>query len=153
VLRRAEVSAWFALAPGVSAAFSETLEVSLDCCICHRCHRTVVFQAGGFDGKCTPTGHSFPGKLIGKEPGPTSVVYRLEYWYEPFADAKYPDRRTPTGWPTWGRVELEVVCPSCGQAQRCSTQTNIARPLVCRCRCGYELYIESEKMPVLSQEE
>jgi hypothetical protein len=43
VLRRAEVSARLTFADGVSATFSDPLEVSLDCCICHRCYRTVIF--------------------------------------------------------------------------------------------------------------
>ncbi len=150
MLRRAEVSARFALPDGVTATFSDTLEVSLDCCICHRCYRTVIFQAGGVEGKCTPTGHAFPGKLISTEVGPASVVYRLEYWYEPFADAKHPDRRTPTDRPTWGRVGFAVACPSCGEILRCSTQTNIVRPRTCRCQCGRELFTETDEMPVLS---
>jgi hypothetical protein len=144
------VSARFAFADGVTVTFSDTLEVSLDCCICHRCYRTVTFQVGGVEGKCTPTGHAFPGKIIGMESDPASVVYRLEYWYELFTDAKYPGRRTPTDRPTWGRVGFEVVCPSCGKAQRCSTQTNLGRPWTCRCKCGRELFTETDEMPVLS---
>jgi hypothetical protein len=111
VLRRAEVSARFAFAAGVTVMFSDTPGVSLDCCICHRCYRTVIIRMGGIEGKCTPTGHPFPGKIVSKQAGPASVAGRLEYWYEPFADAKYPDRRAPTDRPTWGRVGFEAVCP------------------------------------------
>lgn len=149
MLRAAEVSAQFTFADGAIETFSDTLEVSLDCSICHRCSRTVIFQVGGVEGKCTPTGHPFPGKIIAKDSGPAWVRYRLEYWYEPFVDAKYPDRRIPMGLPTWGRVGFEIVCPHCDEAQRCSTQTNIVRPFTCFCKCGQELFTESEEMPVL----
>src|SRR5262245_33385998 len=100
MLRVAEISARFAFADGAAVTFGDTLEVSLDCCICHRCRRTVVFKVGGVEGKCTPTGHPFPGKIVGMEASANSVVYRLEYWFEPFDDAKYPERRTAQDGPT-----------------------------------------------------
>jgi hypothetical protein len=113
-----------------------------------------VFTVGGVEGKCTPTGHPFPGKIVGKEAGLASVVYRLEYWFEPFTDAKYAGRRTPTDRPTWGRVGFEAVCPGCGESQRCSTQTNLGRPRTCRCgKCGRELFTETDELPVLSPAE
>ncbi len=153
MLRVAEVSARFAFTEGVAVTFGDSLEVSLDCCICHRCRRTVVFQVGGVEGKCTPTGHPFPGKLIGKEVGVGSVSYRLEYWFEPFEDAKYKGIRKVGPAPTWARVGFTVVCPRCGESQRCSTQNNIVRPCHTDCRCGTRLYTEVEELPVLSPAE
>jgi hypothetical protein len=150
VLQVAEVSARFAFAAGAAVTFSDSLEVSLDCCICHRCRRTVIFQLGGVEGKCTPTGHPFPGKLVGREAGPSSVAYRLEYWFEPFEDAKYKVIRQVGPRPTWGRVGFTVVCPRCGESSRCSTQTNIVRPCHTDCKCGLRLYTEQDEMPVLS---
>jgi hypothetical protein len=154
MLRVAQVSARFTLPRGAAVTFSDTLEVSLDCCVCYRCHRTVIFQVGGVEGKCTPTGHAFPGKIVAKnvgQDGPiASAVYRLEYWYEPFTDAKYPEHRKPSGRPTWGRVGFEVTCPACGQVNRQSTQTNIVRPWTCQCQCGQTLYTETAEMPELS---
>ena len=104
MLRSAAISARFAFADGAAVTFSDTLEVSLDCCICHRCRRTVVFKVGGVEGKCTPTGHPFPGKIVGVEASANSVVYRLEYWYESFEDAKYPvaaAHRLQVPWASW----------------------------------------------------
>lgn len=150
VLRKAEVSASVALADGMVAAFSDKLEVSLDCCVCQRCHRTVNFDLSSAEGKCTPTGHSFPGKVVGMLVEPSFVVYQLEYWYEPFIDIKHPDTRLPTGLPTWGRIVFEVGCAVCGALNRCSMQTNIVRPWTCRCKCGEQLYIETDEMPILS---
>src|SRR5262249_47031326 len=115
---------------------------------------TVVFREGQPEGKCTPTGHAFPGRIgskqVNHDGSVVSVLYRVQYRYEPFTDAKYPDHRKPTGEPTWGRVAFEVSCPSCGQATKTSRQTNIVRPWVCRCKCGCVLYTERDKQPALS---
>ena len=150
MLRVAQISAQFAFADGAVVTFSDTLEVSLDCCVCHRCRRTVIFKIGGVEGKCTPTGHPFPGKIVCMEANANSVVYRLEYWYEPFEDAKYPERRKAQDRPTWGRVGFDVECPKCGQANRQSSQNNIVRPRTCHCKCGQVLFTESDEMPMLS---
>jgi hypothetical protein len=149
VLQVAEISARFAFADGALVRFCEILEVSLDCCVCHRCRRTVILKVGAVQGKCT-TGHPFPGKIVGMEANADSVVYRLEYWFEPFEDVKYPDRRKAQGRPTWARVGFELVCPKCGQASRQSSQNNIVRPWTCHCKCGHVLYTESDEMPVLA---
>jgi hypothetical protein len=149
VLQVAEISARFAFADGAAVTFSDTLEVSLDCCICHRCCRTVIFSLGDVEGQCTPTRHSFPGKIVGKEASADSVLYRIEYWYEPFEDAKYPDRRKAQDRPTWGRVGFEVACPKCGQVTRQGSQNNIVRPWTCHCPCGLALFTESAEMPAL----
>jgi hypothetical protein len=150
VLRTALVSARFAFAEGSRVTFSDTLEVSLDCCICQRCCRTVIFKLGDDEGTCTPTGHPFPGKIVGREANADSVLYRLEYGYEQFEDAKYPDRRKAQDRPTWGRVGFEIACPKCGQASRQASQNNIVRPWTCHCQCGHVLFTESDEMPVLS---
>jgi hypothetical protein len=150
VLRAAQVAARFAFAEGSRVTFSDTLEVSLDCCICRRCFRTVILTRGNVEGICTPTGHPFPGKIVGLEAGANSVIYRLEYLFEQFEDAKYPGRRTPQDRPTWGRVGFEITCPNCGHKTPHSTQTNIVRPWTCRCECGQVLYTETDEMPVLS---
>src|SRR5262245_47643589 len=56
-LRIAVVQVSFRVATGASVSFADALEVSLDCCVCCRCWRTVVFQPDGDEGRCTPTGH------------------------------------------------------------------------------------------------
>jgi hypothetical protein len=82
-----------------------------------------------------------------------SVVYSVQYRYEPFTDAKHPDHSKPSGEPTWGRVAFEASCPNCGQVAKASTQTNIVRPWVCRCKCGSVLYAERTEQPALSWSE
>ena len=150
MLQVAEVSARFAFVKGAAVTFSDSLEVSLDCCICHRSRRTVFFRLGAVEGTCTPTRHRFPGKLVRREVGPGFVSYRLEYWFEPFEDAKYGDTRQIGPRPTWGRIEFTVVCPRCGAPNQCGTQNNLVRPFHADCRCGTRLYTELNEMPTLS---
>ena len=150
MLRIAQISARFAFAEGSRVTFRDGLEVSLDCCICQRCRRTVIFKVGEVEGKCTPTGHPFPGKIVRLKANADSVVYGLEYWYEPFEDAKYPDRRKAQDRPTWARVGFDIACPKCGQESRQSSQNNIVRPRTCHCKCGHVLFTESDEMPELA---
>lgn len=144
----------FEFATGAAVTFGDTLEVSLDCCVCRRCGRTVFFREGEAKGRCTPTGHAFDGRVIGKEvtqDGPVaSVVYRVVYRYESFVDAKYPDERQPSERPRWCRVAFEIVCPKCGRVTKASTQNNVVRPWVCLCECRCTLYTEWDEQPVLS---
>ena len=151
--RTADIAVRFEFAVGATVEFGDSLEVSLDCSICRRCRRTVVFREGQTEGKCTPTGHGFPGRIVRNPPSrqglTASVVYRIAYSYEPFTDGKYPNE-VPSGVPTWGRVAFEVRCPKCAEVTKASTQTNIVRPWVSRCLCGCVLYTEQFVQPVLS---
>jgi uncharacterized protein (TIGR02996 family) len=146
-----EVGRGLAFTAGATVTFADSLEVSLDCCVCRRCHRTVVFQGDCTNGRCTPTNHLFPGYLLRKdEPvgSSASVRFLVAYRYEPFVDAKYTSRQ-PRGVTTWARVYFSVVCPACGESVRDSTQTNLVRPWTCRCRCGAVVY-EDREMPMLN---
>src|SRR5262249_43973958 len=91
------------------------------------------------------------GKKVAQDGHVASVVYRVVYRYEPFVDAKYPDKRLPSGRPRWARVAFHVACPKCGSVKKTSTQNNIVRPWVCLCQqCGCVLYTEQDEQPVLS---
>ena len=151
--RIAEIAVRIELAPGATLKVCDPLEVALDCAICRRCYRTVVFYEGQLQGFCTPTGHAFPGRITGTHLAPSSprasVAYQLLYHYEPFTDAKYPERR-PSGHPTWARVNFQVVCPSCRRVTDATISSNDARPLEWRCACGDVLFIDREAQPVLS---
>jgi hypothetical protein len=114
VLPVAEVSARFAFAEGAGVTFSDSLEVSLDCCICHRCRRTVLFQLGSVEGKCTPTGHPFPGKLVGRGVGSGSR------WSVPGAASRLGAVPRPT---SCGRAT-----PTAGAASGCTRSWT-------RCQC------------------
>jgi uncharacterized protein (TIGR02996 family) len=149
----AVVRASFRFAAGSRVSFADSLEVSLDCCVCRRCWRTVVFRPGPDEGTCTPTRHAFPGYWLGKEEAGEGAVasacYRVAYRYAPFVDAKYPQQRRPQGVPTWARVSFTVTCPFCGESGSHSAQNNTVRPWTCRCRCNAVLYHEEDEMPVL----
>jgi hypothetical protein len=150
MLQHANVSASLALAKGATVTFSDRVEASLDCCVCRRCMRTVLFEAGRADGLCTPTGHAFPGRIAHMQAGPRSVLYRLEYQFQPFEDAKYPGIRMPQPYPEWARVSFAVCCPRCGASTPLSVQTNEVRPWTARCSCGEALYTTRQVMPRLS---
>jgi len=74
VERVAEVAVRFEFAPGAAVTFCDPLEVSLDCPVCRCCHRTVILREGQPEGKCTPTGHAFPGRIVGKQRGQIGSV-------------------------------------------------------------------------------
>lgn len=149
MLQQADISTSLNFSKGAKVTFSDTLEVSLDCCVCRRSMRTIVLEAGRAEGTCTPTGHPFPGRIVGKRAGARSVEYRIEYRYEPFEDAKYPVRR-PQPCPGWARVSFTVTCPRCGASEEGSVQNNAHRPWTARCGCGQPLYTLTKEMPRLS---
>lgn len=144
--------------PDAVVAFDRKLEVSLDCHVCQRRCRTVIFRSGETHGICTPTKHDFPGRILNVESrveGSAQVaVFVFEYEHEPFRDAKYPDERRygtmGLGAPTWARVSFDVTCPACRKRSQHSTQNNIVRPWQCLCKCGCPLYSETVEMPQLS---
>jgi len=145
-------------APGARVTFEQKLEVSLDCYVCRRRDRTVVFRADEAAGICTPTRHPFPGRMLSFESGTQGNTHvasiSFEYDYERFGDAKYPDEQRyiafEPGAPSWARVSFEVTCPACERRSGHSTQNNIVRPWRCACSCGHFLYSETTEMPQLS---
>jgi len=50
--------------PNAVVAFDRKLEVSLDCHVCRRRCRTVIFRPGEAHGVCTPTKHAFSGRIL-----------------------------------------------------------------------------------------
>jgi hypothetical protein len=131
-------------AEGVAFTFRPQLEVSLDCYICRRRHRTVVMKAIGGTCICTPTRHAFPGTLFEVVTFGREGLFTFFYEYEPFTDQKYPDESRYARWekgaPSWVRVSFDVTCPSCGLTTERSAQTNLVRPWDCFCKCGTRLY-------------
>jgi hypothetical protein len=139
---------------GVTLSFEPGLEVSLDCAVCGRTRRTVVFDAPGEPGRCTPTDHVFPGQIgpplltsrIGSFGRVAECTYTLTYEYSPVSDPKYPERIS-SSLPRWARVSFQATCPNCRATSNCSIQNNIVRPWTCACRCGYPLYKETAEFP------
>ena len=65
--RVAEIAVRLEFARNASVSFGDPLELSLDCSVCRRCRQTVGFREGRAEGVCTPTGHPFPGRIVGKK--------------------------------------------------------------------------------------
>src|SRR5262245_30737154 len=65
--RIAEATVRFEFTAGAVVTFCDPLELSLDCPVCRRCCRTVVFREGESEGRCSPTGHAFPGRIIARQ--------------------------------------------------------------------------------------
>jgi hypothetical protein len=155
--RIATIAVDLPLNDGVQASVREGIEVSLDCSDCQRKGRTVGFRKSENHGVCTPSGHWFRGILLDirqrDEDGRFAVEYDVEYQYEPFVDAKYPDQLPyygpSDGVPTWARVYFTLTCPRCQAITTNSTQSNMVRPHTETCKCGYDLY-RDEVPPILS---
>jgi hypothetical protein len=151
--RLGRASTTLTLGRGASLVIAAPLEVSLDCPVCQRRHRTAVFSAPGAVGRCTPSGHPFPGVLLRLEVRGESISSLFSYEYTPFVDAKYPDECHYAGFergaPTWVRFNFVVTCGCCGARRRESTQSNICRPWTKLCGCGTTLY-EDNTAPSLS---
>jgi|GEM_PF-1462637 len=152
--RIAEISVSLPFTSGASVTFDDKIEVSLDCHVCRRYHRTVIFSKGESKGKCLPKKHPFPGRITAKEVSQdkrlTTVKYRLFFDYEPFTVEKSPETLKTSGKLTWARVSYMITCPACGEFTEGSTQNNLVRPLNYYCDCGQLLYSEVKEMPVLS---
>ena len=80
------------LGDGVLLEADDRLELSLDCFVCRRCHRTIGLRMGLDEGVCTPTNHHFPGSILSRDvktsASSTSVAYVVEFWFAPFEDIK-----------------------------------------------------------------
>jgi hypothetical protein len=139
---------------GVEILFEPIAEISLDCSACGRTHRTVIFPQIDQLGRCTPSGHEFPGRIhsqsVRSKKGlfrnEFECIFRLIYQYTPVVDCKYK-QRVSSPIPNWGRVCFKTTCPRCGTTSLQSIQNNIVRPWTCTCSCGYKLYTEKTIYP------
>ena len=131
--------------------FSDKVMVSLDCVECSRCHRSVVLDKSGYFSYCTPSKHKFDGRILKlhstrtEAPAITTGHYLIEYEWDSFKDAKYPER-VPTPDSTWARVKIFMRC-KCGANVMHETQNNRVRPLDIECECGLILATEVKEVP------
>lgn len=154
------------LEPKASAIFTGPLELSIDCPICVKRRRTVVFKDGG--AKCTGSSdggkHTFPGQILewnGIYDRPRSgsangIVYTVGYWYNTFTCAKMGKLSEP-GF-TWGRLSFLLQCRKCREkpemfvtkigTKQMSIQTNLGRPYEVKCcDCGELLMTDKDVYP------
>ena len=131
--------------------FSDTVMVSLDCSGCSRCHRSVVLDKSGFLSYCMSTKHRFTGQILqlkstrNEDSSIATGIYLIEYDFETFEDAKYPDRK-PSPETNWARVKFTIRC-KCGSNVSRETQNNQVRPFDVPCDCGAILVRDVEEIP------
>lgn len=152
--RIASITVSISLNEGVSATAEKAIAISLDCSDCLANKRTVVFEEGVNHGVCHSSQHWFRGVWLRSDEqianGRFEVTYEVLYQYEPFIDVKPGPSAGPSeGAPTWARVYFNLLCPRCKASQRASTQSNLVRPCVHTCECGFELYTD-DAPPALS---
>ena len=127
----------------------EKLEITIPCTNCQRGNRTIIFEAPGAEGICTPREKcdGFPGKLtyrkvIEKE---NSVIIRywIDFDYAPFIDRKHGVQYELTKH-GWARVHFTLTCNKCNYKKATSTQENRVRPREDKCNCMHTIYREKE---------
>jgi hypothetical protein len=107
------------------------LEVSLDCFICRRRHRTIIMKGLGGAGVCTPTGHQFPGILVEVITGRGEGLFAFTYEFESFADQKYPDEARYAQWekgaPSWNGASQQNLPFPCEATSPCVRSNSTLR--------------------------
>lgn len=135
--------------------FHKTLEVSLDCHICKKLHRTIIVEKSEKKSFCPSGDHQFPAVLKNVEviqehskSNPiTTVNYALEYDFFEFVAVrgKY-DKNESDPTLTWIRIYFNIKCPRCRHKDDYSTQTNMVRPYQQLCNnCNLPLYDDKEE--------
>jgi len=127
--------------------FDPLIEISVDCFICQRNHRTIGLKYGDESAKCFKGNHTYPAKITEMNPTESKATYYIEYDYEEFEDRKY--KFPSDGIIKWARVHFKIICPACKKEIDCSTQTNLSRPWSRFCKCGQLLYTEKDEMPII----
>lgn len=146
------------------------VEISLDCFDCQKRHRTVAivkesmasrllnFAIAGYSDAdamsnataiCTPTAHAFPAILDYYSVNLVAEYIRLELAFQYEFSSFFAKSGTLIGQssrvPTWVRLHFTYTCPRCGIEQDDSIQTNAFRPRTSNCRCGQQLFTETEE--------
>jgi len=129
---------------GVLASVDLPLEVSLDCPVCQRRRRTVLFAALNSPGLCPYGRHEF-GWWVSVTVSPGAVRLEFDYDYVPFVDAKHttnedtyaPYAGREKGAPTWVRFRYWVQC-GCGLRRRYLSDENA------QCGCGRRVLASGE---------
>ena len=129
------------------ATFSSFVEISVDCFICQRNHRTIGLKYGEDNAKCFKEKHTYPAKITDMKLTESKAEYYVEYEYNEFEDRR--NKTQSDGIIKWARVYFKIKCPNCGKEIDCSTQNNISRPWSRICNCGQLLYTEKIEMPII----
>ncbi|HBW73873.1 MAG: hypothetical protein UX10_C0001G0002 [Candidatus Magasanikbacteria bacterium GW2011_GWA2_45_39] len=144
----------------------ETTEISLDCAVCKKLHRTVIIHKDIKKTQCA--GHNFlaviktieNNKKVWKsffmKEDVHEIIYHIEYEYREFEDPRDRtgyDRRMSNEYPSWGRINFLITCPKCNTTQKHFTQNNLVRPFIGVCEhCAYQLYKDDKEQPLFEKE-
>lgn len=130
-------------------SINDKLEITIPCTNCQRGNRTIVFDAPGKKGACTPREKcdGFPGKLMYRKVVEKEKSMVIRYWidfdYAPFIDRKHGVQFELTKY-GWARVHFTLKCKKCGYIKETSTQENYVRPREIMCNCSSKIYSEVE---------
>ena len=149
--KTAELEVRINLENDVSVKFDSFIEISADCFICQRNHRTIGLKYGDESAKCFKGNHTYPAKIVEMKLTESTAEFYIEYDYNEFEDKK--DKSSSDGIIKWARVYFKIICPACKKEIDCSTQTNLSRPWSRFCKCGQLIYTEQDEMPILKNKE
>ncbi len=151
--RVAEVACVVQRAGASLIRYHAAFEVSFDCLLCTKLHRTIRFDGIGQLGVCQSSGgnHSFAGILHSMFPfesdSESFVSYKIHYEFTPFIDSQSGKESDPT--PTWCRVALDATCSVCGVQSTGLIESDLVAPSKICCPCGTHLYDYLREMPLL----
>ena len=77
------------LEDGTLVIFDSFIEISIDCFICQRNHRTIGLKYGEDNAKCFKESHIYPAKIADMKLTESKAEYYIEYEYNEFKDKKY----------------------------------------------------------------
>jgi hypothetical protein len=139
---------------------NNVLELSLDCHICQRTDRTIIFEKNKTP-ICRKTGHTIEGNAIFQQKTLTPatnhynlsgdvqqavLTYRVNFDYQPFIDQESKVPSSPTS--KWGRMSFTLQCPVCNTKTKFSTQSNLKHPIEFHCKkCQHLLAIDTTEQP------
>lgn len=127
----------------VDISLTNKSELSLNCSVCRRFNRVIIFKENDF-GVCTPTMHKFPGKITtfqsqDSENQESRQAYILECDFYPFVDQKY-GYYVDSCLNKNSTIQVNFVCPKCSLNTSEELEINSTKLIEKFCQCGYLLY-------------
>jgi hypothetical protein len=154
VLRSVEVTTVLVLSSSShNLQWRGQLALILDCFVCQRTGRTTLLEVGADRAVCTGDdefGEHYSAARIAafdhtSEADQTSLRAVVDYWWAPFHDAKRDEPAAALTRAPWVRHHLGYYCPQTDKPGEFTTQTNIVRPSSGSCQhCSTPLTVSRE---------
>ncbi|MEU6339621.1 hypothetical protein ABZ883_01520 [Streptomyces sp. NPDC046977] len=123
------------------------MDLNLDCFICERSDRTTVLSRGAERAGCTgdrDREHFTAARISAFDSTGPALRSIVDFWWAPFRDTKRDVAAEAPARHPWVRLYLGYWCPTPEAAAETTTQTNLVRPHIGRCKhCETELYEDS----------